>query len=66
METKKKNFDCVEMKHQGAVRVQKQIKNMTHEQELNYWSRGTEQLTEKQKQLRAARRSDLKTKDTAQ
>lgn len=57
METKKKKFDCVEMKHQGAAKVQKQIRNLTQEQELEYWARGTEYLIEKQKQLKVARRN---------
>jgi len=34
---KNKEFDCVEMMHRGAQKVQRQIKGMTLEQEMAYW-----------------------------
>ena len=39
-----KTFDCVEMKHKGAERVQQEIAGMTMAEELAYWARGTQEL----------------------
>lgn len=35
--TKKKHFDCVEMMHKGALRIYEETKDMTREEELEYW-----------------------------
>ncbi len=48
----KKTFDCVEMKRQGAARVYEEIKDMTLEEELEYWRRATEVL---RKQIEVAK-----------
>ena len=43
MTTEEKPFDCVEMKHQGAERVQTMLARMTREEQLAYWeARGRE------------------------
>jgi len=43
MTNDKKPFDCVEMKHQGAERVQARLATMTREEQLAYWEqRGRE------------------------
>ncbi len=43
MTNEKKPFDCVEMKHQGAERVQARLAGMTREEQLAYWQeRGRE------------------------
>ena len=34
---KTKKFDCVEMKHLGAEKVQEQIAGMTREEEIRFW-----------------------------
>ena len=47
----KKTFDCVEMKRQGAERVQKKLKGMTPEERLAYWNKKYEQLAQRQKEL---------------
>ncbi len=52
MNKEKKEFDCVEMMHQGAEKVLEEIKDMTLEQEVEYWKRRTEELRAHQKQLR--------------
>ena len=52
MGTKKKTFDCVEMKRRGAEKVRSATKNMTREEELAFWSRGTAELLKEQKNLR--------------
>jgi hypothetical protein len=54
MKTKKK-FDCVEMMHQGAERVRRQVEGMSPEQELEYWRQKTEELL-KMKDRAVARR----------
>lgn len=52
METRKKTFDCVEMKRRGAEAVRRATRGMTVEEELTYWQRGTAELLEWQKKLR--------------
>jgi hypothetical protein len=51
---KTKTFDCVEMKRRGAEYVYNIIKDMTPQQELEYWRKQTELLRQRQ----AASRSD--------
>lgn len=55
---KTKAFDCVEMMHQGAERVQDQTAGMTLEEELAYWQRGTEELRALLMKQRGHRRAD--------
>lgn len=44
-------FDCVEMKHRGAEKVQAVIQGMTRDQELEFWRAGTTALREEQRRL---------------
>jgi hypothetical protein len=48
---KKKEFDCVVMKHKGAEKVQAEIREMTREQELAYWAEGTNKVREEKERL---------------
>ncbi|MCG3199768.1 MAG: hypothetical protein GHCLOJNM_04293 [bacterium] len=48
---RKKMFDCVEMKHRGAEKVQAVIQGMTRDQELEFWRAGTTALREEQRRL---------------
>lgn len=43
----KKDFDCVEMKRRGAQRVYETIKDMTREEEIEYWRRRTAEMRKK-------------------
>ena len=52
MKTRKKTFDCVEMKRRGAEAVRRATQGMTREEELAYWQRGAAELVELQKKLR--------------
>ena len=45
-----KKFDCVEMKRQGAKVLYEQTKNMTREEQLEFWKKGTIELRQKQNQ----------------
>ena len=47
-----KTFDCVEMKRQGAARIQRETEGMTKAELLAYWEKGTEELLTEQKALR--------------
>ena len=47
----KKMFDCVEMKRDGAQEVQQVLAGMTLQEELAYWQNGTDELTDRQRQL---------------
>ena len=37
MKTKSKSFDCVELQHQGALRVRENLKGMTPQEVEAYW-----------------------------
>jgi hypothetical protein len=50
---KTKTFDCVEMKQRGAEQVQQELMDMTPEEEIAFWQKGTEELRQKQQQTRA-------------
>lgn len=52
---KTKDFDCVQMKRHGAEIIFEEIKNMTLEEQLEYWKKGTEQL-QKEQQIFARKR----------
>ena len=49
---KKKAFNCVQMKREGAARVYDLVKDMTIEEELAFWKKGTARLRRRQKALR--------------
>ena len=53
MRSKKKTFDCVEMKRRGAALVYERLKAMSEEEEIEYWGRRTEELREEQAEARA-------------
>jgi len=42
--TKKKKFDCVEMKKKGSAYIYEQVKNMSLKEELEYWKQKDEEL----------------------
>jgi len=39
-----KDFDCVEMKHKAAEKIQKKIVGLSTEDELKFWKEQTESL----------------------
>ena len=39
MKTDTKNFDRVELMHEGALRIYEETKNMTLKEEMAYWRR---------------------------
>ena len=40
---KKKQFDCVEMKHRAQERIRRELANATPEEEQAYWQRIVEE-----------------------
>lgn len=54
---KKKPFDCVEMKHQGAKRVQALLAGMTHEEQLAYWEQRGRELLALQQEVIARKKA---------
>ncbi|MHB9024973.1 MAG: hypothetical protein ACYC7E_12510 [Armatimonadota bacterium] len=48
---KKRTFDCVEMMHQGAKFVRRQVEGMSLEEEAEYWRQQTEKLKHRQQEL---------------
>ncbi len=47
MKKTKKSFDCVEMMHEGALRIYEETKDMTKEEELAYWELKNEEARKK-------------------
>jgi hypothetical protein len=37
MRTSKKDFDCVQMMHEGGLRIHKELKDKTREEKIAYW-----------------------------
>jgi len=58
MKKTKKSFDCVEMMHEGALRIYEETKDMTEEEELAYWRRQNEEARRKHPRLRALGRTN--------
>jgi hypothetical protein len=54
---KKKTFDCVEMKREGARRVMEKLSLMTREEQLAYWAQRSRSLRERQAALRLKAKS---------
>lgn len=52
---KKKIFDCVEMKRRGAEYVYSITKDMTLEEEVEYWRKRSEEFMRDQERLRTQR-----------
>lgn len=44
MDSKAKTFDCVEMKRKGAARLCEKLKNMSPEEQIQFWRRRAEEL----------------------
>ena len=49
---KKKTFDCVHMKREGAERLRAQLSKMTRDEQLAFWRRRTEALRRRAAALR--------------
>jgi hypothetical protein len=47
----KKSFDCLEMKHRGAERVQAKLAGLSREQQLEYWRTRTDELLDFQRRV---------------
>lgn len=51
---KNKEFDCVEMQDQAALRIHETLKGMTREEELAYWRKRDEEAQKKYPRMKAA------------
>ncbi|MDD2715414.1 MAG: hypothetical protein PHW04_05915 [Candidatus Wallbacteria bacterium] len=49
----KKDFDCVQLKRRGAEMVWKKIKDMSIDEQLLFWKKGTDELRMLQKKSKA-------------
>ncbi len=49
--SKKKEFDCVEMKNKAQAQIYEIIKDMTPAEELAYWKEREEEFAKKRKAL---------------
>jgi hypothetical protein len=50
---KTKTFDCVEMKRQAALRVHERLKDLTVEQQIEYWRQRSEEFQRERGRLGA-------------
>ncbi len=49
---KTKTFDCVKMKRRAALRIHERLKDLTVEQQIEYWRRRNEEFFRKQQRSR--------------
>ena len=49
---RKKKFDCVEMKRRGGDRIYQRLKDLSQEEQIEYWRRRTEELRREQAEAR--------------
>lgn len=52
-----KTFDCVEMKRRAAARIYQETRNLSPEQNAEYWRHQNEVLREEQEEARRRRQS---------
>jgi hypothetical protein len=52
MKKTNKDFDCVEMMHEGALRIHEELKGKTRDEQLAYWQQRNEESSKKHPQLR--------------
>ena len=52
MTTKRKDFDCVEMMHEGGLRIHEELKGKTREEKLAYWRERDEAARREHPRLR--------------
>ena len=53
-----KPFDCVDMMHEGALRIYEETRDMSDEEEREYWRRKNEAARKKYPQMRKLTRVD--------
>ena len=46
-----KQFDCVQMKHEGAKEVQKKISRLSRQEELEFWRQSSMHLKGRKEKL---------------
>jgi len=57
MKKNTKTFDCVDMKHQGAERVQARLAGMTLEEQLSFWEQRGRELNARQQEVIARKKA---------
>ena len=50
-----KRFDCVEMMHQGAAVLRKELEGKSLPEQMLYWQDATQALLKRQEQMRSRR-----------
>ncbi len=58
MKKPKKSFDCVEMMHEGALRIYEELRGKTREEQLAYWRQRNEAACLKYPRLRKLGNTD--------
>ncbi|MCX6645043.1 MAG: hypothetical protein NTY09_01590 [bacterium] len=58
----KKDFDCVEMKRKAQEKIYEDIKDLTLEEEIEYFRKGAEQFQLELDQLRKQKKTDKQPK----
>ncbi len=55
--TTKREFDCVEMMHEGAAQVQRELEGKSREEQAAYWRESNESLRRRQEQAGKTQRT---------
>ena len=53
----KKTFDCVEMKHRAAEKVQEKLAAMSLNEQVEYWERRGKEIREKKARIKTRRKA---------
>jgi hypothetical protein len=59
MNKPKKEFDCVEMMHEGALHIYEELKGKTKEEQLAYWRQRNEAARRNHPRLRELETPEL-------
>lgn len=62
MKTKKKTFDAVQMKRRGAEKIYQQTAKLSLAEQLEFWQKRTQALTQRQAALKRRRVRRAQTK----
>ncbi|MGH7824480.1 MAG: hypothetical protein ACREQ7_04810 [Candidatus Binatia bacterium] len=56
---KAKKFDCVEMMHRGAEKVQNTIRRMTKKEEIAFWKERSRKLSQRQNKAQGDEKHEI-------
>ncbi len=56
----KNRFDCVEMKHRSAEKIQQKLKDFSLEEELGFWKKRSVELKNRKEKIKENRKREVR------